>query len=144
MQGKGRNLFSSLLNLLSLFSPFPSPLSSWHTGYDLIDRIDRLIDRKAKEVMGNEFFVSNHIILVYIFFLISIGLSLSDEANKYWKSTTISVISENLSPDIWNSFGEILLEKPQNLQCYPVILQFLIATIFFATNCKELKLAQTA
>ena len=94
--------------------------------------------------MGNEFFVSNHIILVYIFFLISIGLSLSDEANKYWKGTTISVISENLSPDIWNSFGKILLEKPQNLQCYPAILQFLIATIFFATNCKELKLAQTA
>ena len=83
MQGKGRNLFSSLLNPLSLFSPFPSPLSSLHTGYDLIDRIDRLIDRKAKEVMGNEFFVSNHIILVYTFFLISIGLSLSDEANKY-------------------------------------------------------------
>ena len=28
--------------------------------------------------------------------------------------------------------------------CRPVILQFLIATIFFVTDCKELKLAQTA
>ena len=52
---------------LSLFSPFPSPFGSCRTGYDLIDRIDRLIDRKAKEVMGNEFFVSNHIILVTCF-----------------------------------------------------------------------------
>ena len=67
---------------LSLFSPFPSPFGSCRTGYVLIDRIDRLIDRKAKEVMGNEFFVSNHIILVYMFCLISIGFSLSDEANK--------------------------------------------------------------
>ena len=82
MQGKGRDLFSSLLNPLSHFSPFSSPLSSCHTGYDVIDRIDRLIDRKAKEVMGNEFFVSNHLILVYIFCLISIGFSISDEGNK--------------------------------------------------------------
>ena len=27
---------------------------------------------------------------------------------------------------------------------YPVILHFLIAAILFATDCKELKLAQTA
>ena len=102
--------------------------------------------------MGNEFFVSNHIILVYIFCLISIGFLISDEANKYWKSITISVISENLSPDIWNSFGEILFEKPKIYKecmsslmfCYPVILHFLIAAILFATDCKELKLAQTA
>ena len=57
-------------------------------------------------------------IVVYIFRLLSIGLSLSDEANKMrflnkQKSITISVISENLIP---NSFGEILFEKPQNLQ----------------------------
>ena len=28
--------------------------------------------------------------------------------------------------------------------CHPVILQFLMAAIFFVTYCKELKLAQTA
>jgi len=28
--------------------------------------------------------------------------------------------------------------------CHPVFLQFLIAAIFFVTDCKELKLAQTA
>ena len=28
--------------------------------------------------------------------------------------------------------------------CHPVILQFLIAAIFFVTDCKELRLAQTA
>ena len=54
--------------------------------------------------------------------------------------------------DMPNSFGEILFEKPQNLQrmyelinvLHPVILQFLVAVIFFVTDCKELKLAQTA
>ena len=47
---------------------------------------------------------------------------------------------------------KILFEKPQNLQrmyelisfCHPVILEFLIATIFVVTGCKGLKLAQTA
>ena len=77
-KGKGRDFFSSLLNPLSLFAPFPSPFSSCRTGQELIDR---MIDRKAKEFMGNEFFVSNHIILVYIFCPISIGFSLFDEAN---------------------------------------------------------------
>ena len=51
-----------------------------------------------------------------------------------------------------NSFGEFLFEKPQNLQrmfelitfCHPIIVQLLIAVIFFATDYKELKLAQTA
>ena len=28
--------------------------------------------------------------------------------------------------------------------CYPIILQFLIADIFFVTGCKELKLVETA
>ena len=28
--------------------------------------------------------------------------------------------------------------------CHPVILQFLVAAIFFLTDCKELKVAQTA
>ena len=28
--------------------------------------------------------------------------------------------------------------------CHPVILQFLIAASFFVTDCKELKLSQTA
>ena len=51
--------------------------------------------------------------------------------------------------DIPNCFGETLLEKAQNLERmyelinHPVILQFLIAAIFFVTPCKELKLAQT-
>ena len=57
-----------------------------------------------------------------------------------------------LEPGIPNSFGEILFEKPQNLQrmyelinvCHPVTLQFLIAVSFFVTDGKELKLAQTA
>ena len=48
-------------------------------------------------------------------------------------------------------FGEILPEKPQNLQrTYELInvlpssnLQFLIAAIFFVTDCKGLKLAES-
>ena len=55
-------------------------------------------------------------------------------------------------PDIPNSFGENLFENPKinkeymsaSMFSHPVILQFLIATIFFVTDCKELKLAQTA
>ena len=55
-------------------------------------------------------------------------------------------------PDIPNSFGEILFEKPQIYKQYmsssmfshPAILQYLIATVFFVTDCKELKRAQTA
>ena len=81
-KGKGRVFFSSLLISPLPFLSFPLPFRFLSYSYDLIDRIDRLIDRKAKEVMGNEFFVSNHIILVYMFCLISIGFSLSDEANK--------------------------------------------------------------
>ena len=50
------------------------------------------------------------------------------------------------------SFKKIIFEKPQNLQTmYKVInvlppsnLQYLIAAIFFVTDCKELKFAQTA
>ena len=44
-----------------------------------------------------------------------------------------------------NSFGEIIFEKFQNLQrmCEFIFWQFLIAVIFFVTDCKELKLAQT-
>ena len=41
-------------------------------------------------------------------------------------------------PDLQNSYGEILFEKPQNLEryvssltfCHPAILQFLIAAVF--------------
>ena len=67
--------------------------------------------------------------------------------------TTISaVISEKFEPDIPNSFGEIFLKNPRIYkECMssltfflPVILQFLIAAIFFVTDCKERKLAQTA
>ena len=55
-------------------------------------------------------------------------------------------------PDIPNSFEAIVFEKSQTLQrmyelinfCHPVILQFLIAAIFFVTDCKERKLEQTA
>ena len=49
-----------------------------------------------------------------------------------------------------NSVGEILFENPPNLQrmyelinvLHLVISQFLVAVIFFVTDCKELKLAQ--
>ena len=55
-------------------------------------------------------------------------------------------------PDVPDSLGEILFEKPQIYkECmsswtffHPAILQFLIAAAFFVTDCKELKLAQTA
>ena len=48
-------------------------------------------------------------------------------------------------PEIPNSFGEIIFEKSKNLQrMYEFIFwQFLIAVIFFVTDCKELELAQT-
>ena len=107
--------------------------------------------------MGNEFFVSNHIILVYMFCLISIGLSLSDEANKMKFLNIERAQQFQLSLKIWALIYEIVLEKfslknPRiNKECmssltfcYPVIWQFLIAAIFFATDCKELKVAQTA
>ena len=79
----------------------------------------------------------------------SIGLSLSLDTNKM-KFLNIDNFSYlwKFEPDIPNSFGEILFEKPQNLQkkcmssltfCHPVILQFLFAFIFFVTDCKELE-----
>ena len=83
-------------------------------------------------------------ILVDIFCLISTGLWLSDLATNwnFWmlKSISISVVSENLSPISKNSFGAILFETPQNLQnnltfCHPLILQFLLAAIFFVIFC---------
>ena len=37
-----------------------------------------------------------------------------------------------------------LMYELTNVICHPVILQFLIAAIFFVTDCKELKFAQTA
>ena len=92
-------------------------------------------------------------VLFDIFCLISIGLALSDEANnmKLIKSIILSVIYENLSP-----IYQIVSEKFSSLKnpkvykecmssltfCHPVILQFLIAAIFFVTDRKELKLAQ--
>ena len=66
---------------------------------------------------------------------------------EYWKSITISLVFEHL-----NLMYQIVLEK--NLKfckeyelivfCHPEILQFLIAAISFVTDCKELKIAQTA
>ena len=56
----------------------------------------------------------------------------------------------NFGRDMPNSVGEILFENPPNLQrmyelinvLHLVISQFLVAVIFFVTDCKELKLAQ--
>ena len=63
----------------------------------------------------------------------------------------MSVISKKLEPDIPNCFVEFSLKNRKVYQeclrsltfCHPVILQFLVATIFFVTDCKELKRAQT-
>ena len=59
-------------------------------------------------------------ILVYIFCLISIGLSLSDKANemKFWilKEHNNFSYRWKSEPDIPNSFVEILFENPPNLQ----------------------------
>ena len=63
-------------------------------------------------------------------------------------------MSENLS-SIYQIISEkFLLKNPKiykelmyeltNVICHPVIFQFLIAAIFFVTDCKELKFAQTA
>ena len=49
-----------------------------------------------------------------------------------------------------NCFGEILFANRKIYQeclrsltfCHPVIFQFLIAAVFFVTDCKELKRAQ--
>ena len=64
----------------------------------------------------------------------------------------ISVISENLSPIYQTVLEKFSLENPQIYKecmssltfCHPAILQYLIAAIFFVTDCKELILAQTA
>ena len=64
----------------------------------------------------------------------------------------MSVISDDLSPIHQIVSEKLPLEKLQIYKecmsslvfCHPVILQFLMAAIFFVTYCKELKLAQTA
>ena len=73
--------------------------------------------------------------------------------NAYWKTITIPVIPENLSP-IYQLFLEKFSSKNSKVYkkynlwshyCFfhPVISQFLIAAISFVTDCKELKIAQT-
>ena len=65
---------------------------------------------------------------------------------------TISVISEYLSAIYRIVSEKFSLKIPQIYKecisaltvCHPIILQFLIAAIFFATDYKELKFAQTA
>lgn len=63
----------------------------------------------------------------------------------------MSVISEKWSP-IYQIVSEKFSLKNRKIYkeclrsltfCHPVILQFLVATIFFVTDCKELKRAQT-
>ena len=95
-------------------------------------------------------------ILVYFFCLISIGLSLCDEAYKmkFWilKGNGNFSYLWKFEPDKLNSFGEVFLKNLKIYKecmslltfCLPVILQFLIAAIIFVTDCKELKLAQAA
>ena len=58
----------------------------------------------------------------------------------------ISVISETLSPIYQIMSDKFSLKNPKIYkECMSsVILQFLIAVIFFVTDCKELKLTQTA
>ena len=67
-------------------------------------------------------------------------------------SRTISVISENLTP-IYKIVPEKFVLKNRTIYkecmrslsfCHPIIMQFLIAAIFYVTDCKELKIAQTA
>ena len=63
-------------------------------------------------------------------------------------------MSENLSPIYQIVSEKFLLKNPKiykelmyeltKVICHPVILHFLIAAIFFVTDCKELKFAQTA
>ena len=72
--------------------------------------------------------------------------------SEYWKTITISVISENLSPIYQKVSEKFSLKNPKIYEecmssltfCHSAILQFLIAAIFFVTDGKELKLAQTA
>ena len=101
---------------------------------------------------------TNRRIFVYIFCLISIGLSLSGEGMIKWNLWISKEHNYNnfnylwkFEPDIPNSFGEILFENPKIYKecisstfCHPVILQFLTAAIFFVTDWKGLKLAKTA
>ena len=75
-----------------------------------------------------------------------------NEISEYWKRITISLISDDLGP-IYQIVSEKFSSKNSQIYkewmssltfCHPVILQFLMAAIFFVTYCKELKLAQTA
>ena len=69
--------------------------------------------------------------------------------SEYWKTITISVISENLSPIYQKVSEKFSLKNPKIYEecmssltfCHSAILQFLIAAIFFVTDGKELKLA---
>ena len=98
-------------------------------------------------------------IFIYILCLINIHISFPNQAieilllNAYWKTITIPVIPENLSP-IYQLFLEKFSSKNSKVYkkynlwshyCFfhPVISQFLIAAISFVTDCKELKIAQT-
>ena len=64
----------------------------------------------------------------------------------------ILLISENLSPMYQIVSEKFSLKNPKIYKesmsslmfFHPVLLQFLIAAIFFVTDCKELKLEKTA
>ena len=78
-------------------------------------------------------------ILVYFFCLISIGLSLCDEAYKmkFWilKGNGNFSYLWKFEPDKLNSFGEILFEKPQNLQRMYEFINVLPSSNFAVFNC---------
>ena len=78
-------------------------------------------------------------ILVYICYLISIDLSLSDEANimKFLNLKEHNNFSYlwKFEPDRPNSFGEILFEKPQNLQRMYELINVLPPSNFAVFSC---------
>ena len=84
--------------------------------------------------------------------LIIIWLSAYNEISENWKSITILVISENLSPMYRIVSEKFFLKNPQIYKkclsslafCLPAISQCLIAPVFSVIDCKELKLSQTA
>ena len=79
-------------------------------------------------------------------------MTLINKNSEYWKSITVSVISENLSPIHRMVSEKFSSENSKFLQrtygslsfCHTAISQFLMADISFNIACQELKIAQIA
>ena len=85
------------------------------------------------------------------FFLLMNCKRCKNEISEYWKSITISIISENLSPIYQIASKKFSLKNSKIYKecmnsltfCHPEIWPSLTTAFFFVTDCNELKVVQT-